>query len=1715
MAGPVTKIYNLQTIGADVVHKDLQQINKDFIAIKKSKKEAQQQFAGTKSTAEAEKYRAEVQKIRVEEAELRKQRQQMINEAKAAQITRAAEIQQEKDRQKAAQASTGWYKNLTTQIRELSNAIKSVPKQGDDVTFRGGTLKFDEAINKLKQLTAAEQEFRRQFAKDKTLVGEYTTGIVQAFKQLGLDDLIAGQVTRTQTEINKLNSSFDLLQKELKETQAVGGATEVIERQMIENRNAVIKLDTELLRLRTDLRGTGDIGNQISTSIGKGFAAVKGQLSSLVVQYLGVQAVIQQAIAGINEAKLSSDQFTNLEIQLKGDAEAATNLNDSLKKLDTRTTLTGLQQIADIALRAGVTSANIADVTAAIDKAKVAFGKDFGSVEEGTETFAKLINIFFDDGQITGDRILKIGNAIRALANETVASVPFITDFSGRMAGVKQIANVTLPDILGLGAGFEEFKQSAETSSTVLVKLIPKIASDTKKFADVVGITQEQFQKLIDTNPAEALLQVSEALVSGGGDVKKITDTLAGVNLTSEQIEQNLIGAAGASVTEIAQALQDAELGSGRITTILATLGGKADIFRERIARAGETIGSTTAITDAFERKNNNLAATLDKVGKKIKDFFASTAFQTTLTAIFAVLGLIIDSLPVLITLFTAWSAAMIIANAELIKLKISTIASNIAFKLQYTWLVISETVTKAYAIAVNLLSASFLKAAASSRILTVSIRLLAGPIGIVLATLALVSIAIAAFGKGVGNAVSNVSAFVRQQKIMAEVNREVAKTTSDEIAKIDSWIAVVNAATSSATTKTAAMKELIKIDNAFNIALKDNVINLDALNEAYGRVIESIKLKGRVEASAKLSAQKREKLVAVQTLREDLEIQAAQATGETTFKVDLTAEQSAILKASNLVETGAIVSIGKRSAQILGFRFDQIKTFLNQKEKEAIDTYKDYLAVQARTQEELNQIEKKAAEEQAKTALQISKQFEVDIVFLKKQLADLNDAIDKFQGSKDVLRKMVEKRDKLQDDLNKLLNKQTPTAASRLSGVQKDAIKEIDAIRDIELAGLNRALIDQTDFIRREQDVIKIGEDGKLKIVKDRLAIHLRDEEDFLVESLRINVEAINKKLQVLKNETAEEKKVYAELLLERSKFEKETNDKIFELRAKALKDRLDTTVENAKLEQEKIEQLPNVSEKTKLQAKLKADQQILDAQVIFNDGMDKLEKERNFVSKKNQDDRARALTESEIKLQQDFRKIFEARIADEKEVGEKLLAEFKLILNKQREAILKSNKTPAQKQAALQTLDQVDAFGSTARQIAALEEQLSDYKKALSEKRITEKEYSDFYDGYVKKLEELNKILADSQKAITDVQGFVTNKLGKLFGFKENSAEAKLLAETISQSFALAQNAMDSFYDKEQQQIKQSLDLQTKRLEIERDQQLARAESKAEEESINKQFQAKKDAADREAFEKNKKIQREQAKINLAMQLSNLAVIAFAPNPLNIATLGAAGAIMYAIQAAIALANYAVNIARINSATLEQGGEVGGKKKNIVRRTVEHIRKISKRNVFEEKDDVPMRGGKFKGKTHKRGGTPFRFKGKQYEAEVDELAVIRTKSAPRNKKFKVEGTQMQIASAINRIGGGVDFRPGAKIRKMQTGGFIGQQLEAPIFKPSTLLQSSGEVDLSKLIDKLDEVVQTNKDNADAQSKRIDRLEVIQITSTVTNAQNKRVKQNNVGTIA
>jgi TP901 family phage tail tape measure protein len=604
----------------------------------------------------------------------------------------------------------------------------------------------------------------------------------------GTDEYIAKKA-----ELAKITGEMDTLRKQI-------GITALTQKELIAELNklkalkgSVIPFSNEFKELDKQIKAVENRLYDVKNGV-QGFASFFSKIKDEVKQfgvvalgYLGFQFLTSQFQNIIKGAGKLSDSLADIQ-RVTGLTAAETKiLNEQLSGLDTRTSTEGLRNIAIIAGKLGVAKEDVLGFTKAVDKLVVALGDELGNADQITTTLGKILNVF--DGKVNEDNITRLGNAFVQLANTGAASGGFIADFDQRLSGIAKSSGIGLGALSGLGAGLEELGAKVESSSTAVQKLIVSIAGDLPGAAKISGMSTQDFTKLFATDATEALLRYSEGLVK------------------NKQ-----------SFAEVTASLQDAGEEGARTIETISKLGGSADQLRGRINLGKQALQETSAITAAFDLKNQTLGATLDKLGKDFNRLVTSSAVTNFLKgAIEGAAGLLQSlknlpqwisenkaSLTALIGVVLIYSAAKIRSAAAILLNANMVLWENIAFRAGYYWLVISETATKAYAFAKAVLTGQITLAAAAQRIWNFAIS--ANPLGALLTVLTAVVTAVVFFT----NKVKELSI---AQKTQNDLQKRTIDLTVEEEAKATSLFKALKNTTLGLDSKKKLLAELIAIN--------------------------------------------------------------------------------------------------------------------------------------------------------------------------------------------------------------------------------------------------------------------------------------------------------------------------------------------------------------------------------------------------------------------------------------------------------------------------------------------------------------------------------------------------------------------------------------------------------------------------------------------------------------------------------------------------------------------------------------------------------------------------------------------------------------------------------------------------------------------------------------------------------------------------------------
>lgn len=536
----------------------------------------------------------------------------------------------------------------------------------------------------------------------------------------------------------------------------------------------------------------------------------------LANQIIGTSRQYVQAYATMQEAEANVMKYTGMtKVQVA-------DLNEELKRMDTRTPREQLNALAGDAGRLGIDSKEgLLEFVDAADKINVALGEDLG--EDAVLNIGKLAQMFGED-ETKGLRgaMLATGSTVNAVAQSCSASEPFLVQFAARVAGAAHQAGIAQTDILGFAAAMDENMLREETSATAYQKILIKMNTDTEKFANAAGLELSSFSKLLKEDANEALLQFAEGLSKKGG------------------------------LADLAPIFGDLKTEGAGVSTVLSVMAGKADEIREHQKLANEAYREGTSILKEFNVQNTTDQAKLEKARKRLDEISIKLGEQL-LPIMSNGMHLTSKSLKLLSTMisFTAkHSAEIAIASGALAFYTAWAYKSIIADKMQVLWKTKVVTAFNATAGAAKKLWAA----------------LTANPWVALVAGITAAGVAIYKFAQRSQEA----------KKIVGDVNEAATKSYAAEEAKIRELTAIIEDNNVSLTLRNEKLEELKSIVPGYHASLTTEGELINHNTEAITAYLKAKEMEIRLDAIL----EKKRELMAKRT-EDELKQQKAQGKME------------------------------------------------------------------------------------------------------------------------------------------------------------------------------------------------------------------------------------------------------------------------------------------------------------------------------------------------------------------------------------------------------------------------------------------------------------------------------------------------------------------------------------------------------------------------------------------------------------------------------------------------------------------------------------------------------------------------------------------------------------------------------------------------------------------------------------------------------------------
>ena len=423
------------------------------------------------------------------------------------------------------------------------------------------------------------------------------------------------------------------------------------------------------------------LGNirQTEFSIGKlaqGFNKYFGVITAGIASISGLILTGRKAILAFAEFE---EKLVDV-IKVTGmTREEVDSLNNSFKAYDTRTAQDQLMELSYVAGKLGLTARkDIEGFVLAADKINVALSKDFGGNAEDTlRTIGKLADVFKVTDEFGIEQaMLKVGSAINELGMASTAQETNIVEFTRRLGGIAPMANISIANILGLGATLDSVGVTVEIAGTAISKFILNMTKDTTTFARYAGMSIQDFTNILNTDANEAFIRVLEGIKGNSG-----------------------------ALIDLAGSLSDVQADAGRMAQALGPLINNTERLREQQALSKKSYEEGISVLNEFDLKNNTALATLEKKRKIFKQLMVDLGqkLMPIYTVSTSAISYMARALMILIDFFTKYGFVITSLIASLITYNLITKAAVIGLKLKAFWI---ATVTKAQA----LLNATMLK---------------------------------------------------------------------------------------------------------------------------------------------------------------------------------------------------------------------------------------------------------------------------------------------------------------------------------------------------------------------------------------------------------------------------------------------------------------------------------------------------------------------------------------------------------------------------------------------------------------------------------------------------------------------------------------------------------------------------------------------------------------------------------------------------------------------------------------------------------------------------------------------------------------------------------------------------------------------------------------------------------------------------------------------
>lgn len=438
--------------------------------------------------------------------------------------------------------------------------------------------RIDAIKQKMQQLDVTTDQGKKEFNKLKKELVSYNSAVSQ-------------NITNSERIRKALNNLSGTSLKELRRA-LVAAKSEL---------GKTFENDPNLKKRQQDVKTLQAQIDKLTGAVNKHGSAWSTAAKNLVayVGMFGAFNMIKQKITDVINLNFKySDSLANVRKVTNWSMKDVEELSTKLSKMDTRTSLEGLTQLAYVGSRMGMGKYGVqglAEFAQASDRVNVALKEDLG--DDAMLTLSKFVETMGEvekHGGNISEAFDSVSSSIFKLASTSTANGGNILEFAKRLTGLSKSAHITSDQLLGLASASDSLMLMPEVASTAFGKLITSLWTNYHDIEKMLGMQEDSLKDMMSKG------QTMQALV-------KVLENVSDKNLSSMDEYFKEFGSDGQ-----------------RLKSVVVTMAQNIGVLKSHLKESSEAYREGTAVTKEYEIQQQTAQAILERANNMWEKAFVN-----------------------------------------------------------------------------------------------------------------------------------------------------------------------------------------------------------------------------------------------------------------------------------------------------------------------------------------------------------------------------------------------------------------------------------------------------------------------------------------------------------------------------------------------------------------------------------------------------------------------------------------------------------------------------------------------------------------------------------------------------------------------------------------------------------------------------------------------------------------------------------------------------------------------------------------------------------------------------------------------------------------------------------------------------------------------------------------------------------------------------------